>query len=54
MKNKTIAVITALTIMFAVSCGQSSLTKTSTADSTEISMDSLQLNVDSLIYDSVN
>ena len=54
MKNKTIAAIAALTIMFAASCGQSSLTETSTNDSTAISTDSIQLCVDSLICDSVN
>jgi hypothetical protein len=54
MKNKTIAAIAALTIMFAASCGQSSLNSTSTSDSTEISLDSVELSVDTLIYDSVN
>ena len=54
MKNKTIAAIAALTIMFAASCGQSSSTKTSTNDSTAISTDSVELVIDSVYTDSVN
>lgn len=54
MKIKTIAVIAALTIMFAASCGQSSLNSTSTNDSTEISTDSVELVIDSVYTDSVN
>jgi hypothetical protein len=54
MKNKTIAAMAALTIMFTASCGQSSLNSTSTNDSTEIYSDSVELCVDSLICDSVN
>jgi hypothetical protein len=54
MKNKTIAAIAALTIMFAASCGQASLNNTSTNDSTEISTDSVELVIDSVYTDSVN